>query len=115
MTGFFTFLSFSLAALSVTNAAHILSVPKGAEVVPNGYIVVMKDDTSQQDFSSHRVWISSIHHNKTRRGLDGAGVKQTYDFDHLRGYSGIFDEDTIKDISNDPKVRAHLSAVNHHC
>ncbi|OAL68916.1 serine protease [Trichophyton violaceum] len=104
MTGFFTILSFSLAALSVTNAAQILSVPKGAEVVPNGYIVVMKDDTSQQDFSSHRVWISSIHHNMTRRGLDGAGVKQTYDFDHLRGYSGIFDEDTIKDISNDPKV-----------
>lgn len=102
--GFLTVLYLSLAALSVTYAAQIMSAPKGAEVVPNSYIVVMKDDTSKQDFASHRVWVSGIHHNITRRGLDGEGVKQTYDFDNLRGYSGIFDKDTIKDISNDPKV-----------
>ncbi|KAK2871892.1 Transcriptional coactivator, partial [Arthroderma sp. PD_2] len=103
--GVFRFISISLAAVSAANAAQILSMSH-AQTVPNSYIVVMKDDTSDDDFVSHQSWLQSTHtHNLTRRAtVQNAGMKHKYTFNKMKGYSGIFDDDTINDIAKDPKV-----------
>ncbi|EZF36350.1 subtilisin-like protease 1 [Trichophyton interdigitale MR816] len=103
--GVFRFISISLAAVSAANAAQILSMPH-AQTVPNSYIVMMKDDTSDDDFNHHQSWLQSTHtHNITRRAtIQNAGMRHKYNFSKMKGYSGIFDEETIKDIAKDPKV-----------
>ncbi|KAK2734220.1 Secreted subtilisin-like serine protease sub5 [Myotisia sp. PD_48] len=103
--GIVKYISVALAATSATHAAQILAAPKDANVIPDAYIVVMKENVSERQFSAHRSWVSDIHHNLTRRGLDGEGVKHTYDFQRMKGYSGVFDRDTIRDIANDPNVK----------
>ncbi|KAF3480420.1 serine proteinase [Arthroderma uncinatum] len=103
--GVFRFISISLAAVSAANAAQILSMSH-AQTVPNSYIVVMKDDTSDDDFVHHQSWLQSTHtHNVTRRAtVQNAGMRHKYTFNKMKGYSGVFDEDTINDIAKDPKV-----------
>ncbi|EGD93553.1 serine proteinase [Trichophyton tonsurans CBS 112818] len=103
--GVFRFISISLAAVSAANAAQILSMPH-AQTVPHSYIVMMKDDTSDDDFNHHQSWLQSTHtHNITRRAtIQNAGMRHKYNFRKMKGYSGIFDEETIKDIAKDPKV-----------
>ncbi|EAS27902.3 subtilisin-like protease [Coccidioides immitis RS] len=103
--GFIKTLSISLAAASAANAAKILSPSRPDDVIPNQYIVVMKDGVSGEAFGSHRAWVSDMHHtNLTRRALLNHGIKKTYDFMRMKGYSGVFDRDTIKDISQSPDV-----------
>ncbi|EER23662.1 subtilisin-like serine protease [Coccidioides posadasii str. Silveira] len=94
-------LPLALAALSV-NGAEILSAP-GAENIPNGYIVVMKEGTSTQDFDAHREWVASVHHERlARRGSTNVGgMRHTYNFNQgFMGYAGTFDEETIQEIAN---------------
>ncbi|WEW58671.1 subtilisin-like serine protease [Emydomyces testavorans] len=96
------FLPIALAALSV-NGAEILSTPAGAETVPNGYIVVMKDGVSSHDFDSHRDWVAKVHHARlARRGSTNVGgMRHSYNFDSgMKGYAGTFDEATIREIAS---------------
>nr|AJD23189.1 subtilisin-like protease 1 [Onygena corvina] len=104
--GVLKFISISLAAVSAVNAAQILSMPPKAHTIPNSYIVVMKDGTTDDDFKNHESWLQATHtHNLTRRAtVQNAGMKRKYNFTKMKGYSGIFDEATIKDIAKDPKV-----------
>lgn len=100
-------LSLSLAALPLVQAAPIHTAADTEDVIPNSYIVVMKDDLSTETFDNHRNWVSNF---RTRNGMAsrvrGAdhGVKHTYDFGILKGYSGIFDDDAIQSIADTPDV-----------
>ncbi|EEP80328.1 hypothetical protein UREG_05170 [Uncinocarpus reesii 1704] len=92
-----------LAAASLANAAEIFSAERDA--IPNQYIVVMKDEVSSQSFGSHRAWVADMHHsNLEKRALVGHGIKKTFEFENMKGYSGVFDEETIKEISENPDV-----------
>ncbi|WEW60883.1 Secreted subtilisin-like serine protease sub5 [Emydomyces testavorans] len=103
--GFIKVLFFSLAAASSASAAEILSPSRPKDVVPDQYIVVMKDDVSAESFGSHRAWVADIRHsNLTRRAMHGHGIQKTFDFHQMKGYSGAFDRDTIQEIARDPKV-----------
>ncbi|EEP76471.1 proteinase T [Uncinocarpus reesii 1704] len=95
-----TLLPLALAIFSV-DAAKILSAAPGVKTVPNGYIVVMKDGVSSQDFDSHRNWVTQLHHERlARRGSTNVGgMRHTYKTT-LKGYSGTFDEETIQEIAN---------------
>lgn len=100
-------LSLSLAVLPLAQAAPIHKAADAEDVIPNSYIVVMKDDLTSETFDNHRNWVSNIH---TRGGISRRvrgtehGVRRTYDFGSLKGYAGIFDEDTIQSIANTPDV-----------
>ena len=107
MAIFSKLLCLSLAAVGFVNAADILSVSNSEDVIPDSYIVVMKDEVSASAFEAHKNWLSETHRtNMTRRdlGFDGS-VKHSYDFGRMKGYSGKFDRAAVDEISNDPNVR----------
>ncbi|KAI1911198.1 Secreted subtilisin-like serine protease sub5 [Ophidiomyces ophidiicola] len=94
-----------LAAVSAVNAADILAASRPQDVIADQYIVVMKNDVSAESFSSHRSWVADMHHSDlTKRSLVGHGIKRTYDFHSMKGYSGVFDKKTIKEIAKNPNV-----------
>lgn len=100
-------LSLSFLVVSAANAAEILSASRPKDVIPNEYIVVMKNGVSATAFNSHRTWVADIHHsNFTKRALPGHGIHRTYDFHQMKGYSGTFDVDAIQEIAQNPDVLA---------
>nr|KMM71521.1 oryzin [Coccidioides posadasii RMSCC 3488] len=103
--GFVKILSLSLAATAVADAATILSPRYPNDVIPNEYIVVMKDGVSSASFASHSAWVADMHYyNHTKRALPGHGIQEVYDIYEMKAYSGKFDEDTIQRIAKEPDV-----------
>nr|AJD23191.1 subtilisin-like protease [Onygena corvina] len=95
-------LPLALAALSVVNGAEIMETRAGVQTIPDQYIVVMHDNLSDKDFDSHRSWVNRAHRRSlARRGNKAmGGMKHTYKFPSgMVGYSGHFDEATIKEIA----------------
>jgi hypothetical protein len=92
------FKSIFLTALSIL---PVLVAAKKGDVVPNSYIVVLNSDISATAFASHRAWANDLHSSSlAKRGDIGlAGVRHTYNFGGLKGYSGSFDNETIAEIS----------------
>ena len=106
MAIFSKLLCLSLAAASFASAADILSISNTQDVIPDSYIVVMKDEVSATAFEAHKNWLSETHRtNMTRRdmGFDGR-VKHSYNFGRMKGYSGKFDQAAVDEIANDPNV-----------
>ncbi|KKZ60348.1 hypothetical protein EMCG_04906 [[Emmonsia] crescens] len=100
---FDTILPLALVALSTTNAAPVLQAAAGSQPIPNSYIVVMKANTTDEKFESHRSWVSSKM--SAEAGVNNVGVKNDFNFDdRFKAYSGIFDEDVLKQISDDDMV-----------
>ncbi|EEP82668.1 predicted protein [Uncinocarpus reesii 1704] len=92
----------SLSLLSAVNAAEILSLGNSEDVIADSYIVVMKDGLSQTAFDTHKTEVSSI----SKRKRDATAVlKHSFDFTGFRGYSGTFDEATIREIATNPAVK----------
>lgn len=76
-----------------------------SEVVPNKYIVTLKDTVS--DVGSHLTWVEGIHARSLgRRELGLAGVEEAYNVLDFKGYSGAFDTATVQKIKASPQVRA---------
>lgn len=100
---FDTILPLALVALSTTDAAPVLQAAAGSQPIPNSYIVVMKANTTDEKFESHRSWVSSKM--SADAGVNNVGVKNDFNFDdRFKAYSGIFDEDVLKQISGDEMV-----------
>lgn len=98
------FLSLFLALVAV-DARAVFNRIEGDDVIPNSYVVVMKDDVSVNDFESHVSWVSEAHTtNSKKRNSQTTGVKFNYDIEGWRAYSGNFDEDTVEEILNNGKV-----------
>lgn len=78
--------------------------------MPDKYIVVFKKDV--EDPSEHFDWLQSIQPNsedrmelRKRSGDVFTGLKHTYEMSGFMGYSGHFDEETIKSIQRHSDVR----------
>ncbi|KAJ6197430.1 peptidase S8/S53 domain-containing protein [Bipolaris maydis] len=89
-------------ATTGNNIAPLLSSDSEA-AVPDKYIVVFKKDV--EDPSEHFDWLQSIQPNsedrmelRKRSGDVFTGLKHTYEMSGFMGYSGHFDEETIKSI-----------------
>ncbi|KAF3482054.1 alkaline serine protease [Arthroderma uncinatum] len=97
---FFRLLVVWLAALFTVQAAELLDFGKVEDVIPNAYIVVMKNEVSSNDFSSHVTWLKKTHRrNLAKRGSTFTeGLRSTWDIDGWQAYSGKFGEDTLQDI-----------------
>ncbi|EZF35208.1 hypothetical protein H109_06624 [Trichophyton interdigitale MR816] len=107
--GFFRHLfSLSLCALSLAIPSKLIGLENAQDVIPNSYIVVMKSTVSEAEFQTHQAWASKIHRrslgerDETLGGLDG--LKATFEFEGLKGYSGAFDKKTIELITRNPAV-----------
>ncbi|WEW58628.1 hypothetical protein PRK78_004096 [Emydomyces testavorans] len=99
---FLKFVTAILATLSAVEAGQFISSSpaRKADVVPDTYIVVMKNGTSAHAFDEHRAWVSKIHekggqiNGKQYRGMK----KDTFHIGNLMGYSGIFAPEVVSEI-----------------
>ncbi|CAG7944942.1 unnamed protein product [Penicillium salamii] len=103
--GFLKVLITSLATLAVVDAGTLLTASKPDAVVPSSYIVVMNDDVSTAEFEVHRSWAANVHNRLSRRKNGETGPGKHFEINGLKGYTASFDEDTVKDIANDPAVK----------
>lgn len=97
----------AIAALAVVPAfAAPLSVPKAGDIIPDEYIVVLKEGVSSAAFSKHQDWASQRHSAAmAKRGeAPTKTFKYTYDAGNFKGYAGKFDKATIEEIGTREEV-----------
>lgn len=99
----------SLATLAVVDAGTLLTASNTDAVIPSSYIVVMNDDVSTAEFETHRDWAANVHARLSRRKNGETGPGNYFEINGLKGYSGSFDEDTVKNIANDPAVCSFIT------
>ncbi|KAL6866366.1 hypothetical protein ACO1O0_002474 [Amphichorda felina] len=71
------------------------------EVIPNKYIVTLKEDVA--DFKSHVAWVGDVHKRSLSR-RDTSGIEKEFHIKNFNAYVGEFDEATIEEIKNSPDV-----------
>lgn len=108
----FRFSTLLFVTLSLLNLAASFSIPEDAvegDVIPNSYIVVMKEDIAPEVISRHETWVSNssviarrLMKRGRRRSL--AGLRRRYRLGKLKGYTGEFDSQTVEEIKARPEV-----------
>lgn len=103
----------ALAALSAVDAAQLVSSADDKDVIPDSYIVVMKDSVSSLDLDSHVTWATNLHHEKLmkRGSTTTGGLKHVYKIEGWHGYSGSFDRETLDEILKNENVTEHPRPV----
>lgn len=82
----------------------------GASIIPNRYIVVLKDDLSPQEYGAHEEWVSSQYASFVKRDfLSGARdfFHDSLDFFHIHsmnGYVGYLPPALLDMVKKNPKV-----------
>ncbi|TPX37754.1 hypothetical protein SmJEL517_g00441 [Synchytrium microbalum] len=86
-----------------SEAAPLLSAAN-ANIIPNSYIVVLKEDAELDD---HLLWFNSFLTAQLTRGIEINSLKHVYSIDDgsYKGYSGIFDEELVETIRSSPEVK----------
>lgn len=90
--------AFLPAALAAPTPAEQLAA---REVIPNKYIVTLKEGVEASDFESHLSWVNDVHSRKKR---DVSGVDKEFHIGSFNAYVGEFDEETIEEIKSNPDV-----------
>ncbi|KAI0377640.1 alkaline proteinase [Hypomontagnella monticulosa] len=74
------------------------------EIIPNKYIVTLKEGISTEDFKSHLNWARDVHaRSLTKR--DTVGVEKEYSISSsFNAYAGEFDAATLEQLKNSPDV-----------
>ncbi|KAI0893674.1 alkaline proteinase [Annulohypoxylon nitens] len=73
------------------------------EIVPNKYIITLKEGISSEEFKSHLNWARDVHaRSLTKR--DTTGVSHEYQINTFNAYAGEFDEATLEQLKNSPDV-----------
>ncbi|WEW60154.1 Secreted subtilisin-like serine protease sub4 [Emydomyces testavorans] len=99
-------LSVVFAAVSAVDAAKVLEVSNKQDIIPDSYIVVMKDEIPMSELKAHVSWVTNTHNSgNARRDHNITGVKSTFSINSFRGYVGDFDGDTLDKILNNEKVK----------
>ncbi|KID89630.1 subtilisin-like protease [Metarhizium guizhouense ARSEF 977] len=71
----------------------------------DAYIVTLKQGISSRHVESHVNWARAMHDASLgRRALDLPGVEKTYDLGTFHAYSGSFNQDTIRKITDSPEL-----------
>lgn len=99
-----------------------LTVRPNEEVVPNGYIVLLKDGVSKEAFEFQRLWIQDIQvqslakmspvaQSEFKDSVVAGGLKETdsgihhvFETEHLKGYSGFFTDEAANMLRRHPDV-----------
>lgn len=98
--------------LAVAFIPYGVAALKAGDIIPDSYIVVLKDTASTAQLSSSKSFAASVHSEAVqKRDVKVRGIKHTYNFGKLKGYSGDFDKDTIATIATRPEVRWTLTRL----
>lgn len=87
-----------LALLPAAFAAPLLS-QRAAKLIPNKYIVRMKNDASEADFEEAKKLLKSVEHE--------------YDFGGFKGFAGEAKTDTVGTLQASDAVSALISKLRH--
>ncbi|KAK9763266.1 proteinase B [Basidiobolus ranarum] len=71
-----------------------------AEIIPNSYIVVLKD-TSRDSLLNHQAWLTSflqVANVNSQSDVEVNQIKHIYDADGFRGYAGRFQSEVVERI-----------------
>lgn len=89
----------------VAAAPAVKPAPKSGDIIPNSYIVTLKNGNEARSLDTHLEWVNELHNNG-KRAL--AGVQRTYDgATKFKGYAGLFDKETIEQIRSHPEVSSY--------
>lgn len=105
-----------LSVLPAADAAAILNFENKQGIIPDSYIVVLKNDISSDDFKSHVAWATGVHNaNVAKRDVPLAGMQRTFEMDIFKGYSGAFDRATLDDLLKNEQVSIQQHPYLKHC
>jgi hypothetical protein len=92
------------------HSKSIITAKNGWKCFKDEYIIVLKDGISSEEFRKHCLWAAEHHasHILERRSASTTGLMRNLECDDSKMYSGSFDPDTIKIISNSDQVREFL-------
>ncbi|KAI1771201.1 alkaline proteinase [Hypoxylon cercidicola] len=96
-------LALFLGALLPAVFAAPAATQQKREVIPNKYIVTMKEGVTSEDFKSHLNWARDVHARSLSR-RDTTGVSHQYQIHTFNAYAGEFDEETLEQIKSSPYV-----------
>ncbi|KAI1405347.1 alkaline proteinase [Hypoxylon fuscum] len=91
------------ALLPIAFAAPTPAAQQKREIIPNKYIVSLKEGVSSEDFKSHLNWARDVHARSLNK-RDTTGVSHEYNIKDFNAYAGEFDEETVEQIKNNPDV-----------
>ncbi|KAI2782573.1 alkaline proteinase [Daldinia loculata] len=91
------------ALLPAAVAAPTPATQQKGEIIPNKYIVTLKEGVTSDDFKSHVNWARSVHARSLNK-RDTAGVEREYQIAKFNAYAGEFDAETIEQIKSHPDV-----------
>lgn len=86
-----------------------LYAPVETEAVRGSYIVVLKNDLTNEQVQDHAEWISSMSAAQAFNSNDylddyEAGINHVYEMPHFKGYSGRFDKKLLDAIRQSEEV-----------
>ncbi|KAI1933253.1 hypothetical protein LOZ66_006544 [Ophidiomyces ophidiicola] len=104
--GFIKTLIVTFAVLLATDAASLIDIANKKDIIPDSYIVVMKESVSPSSFDTHITWATNVHNGTiAKRGSTAAGgMKYVYRINGWHGYSGSFDRETLNKILQNADV-----------
>ncbi|KAI1802985.1 alkaline proteinase [Daldinia bambusicola] len=91
------------ALLPAAIAAPTPATQDKKEIIPNKYIVTLKEGVSVDAFKTHVNWARSVHARSLNK-RDTVGVEREYNIASFNAYAGEFDAETIEQIKNHPDV-----------
>ncbi|KAI8962589.1 alkaline proteinase [Daldinia sp. FL1419] len=91
------------ALLPAAIAAPTPATQQKKEIIPNKYIVTLKDGVTSEDFKSHVNWARSVHARSLNK-RDTVGVEREYQINKFNAYAGEFDAETLEQIKSHPDV-----------
>lgn len=102
----FKTISLLLVALGTVEGGRFIASRNAENAIPNAYIVVLKDQMSNQDFDSHINWVEELHQANIDRGDESSrgGLKFKYDINGWKGYSGSFNQESLERILENENV-----------
>ena len=94
--------TYNMKFLLLSLAAVAAALPTAKGVVPGKFVVALKPT---DDLDLHARWVSDVNREAlSRRGVESAGIDKTFSFPGFKGYSGSFDEETIRIIKANSTV-----------
>ncbi|KAL7620538.1 hypothetical protein AAE478_009533 [Parahypoxylon ruwenzoriense] len=73
------------------------------EVIPNKYIVTLKEGITAETFKTHLNWARDVH-SRSLSKRDTVGIEHEYHISNFNAYAGEFDKETLEQIKVHPDV-----------
>ncbi|KLP04030.1 related to alkaline protease (oryzin) [Fusarium fujikuroi] len=99
----------SFAVIATTLLGCCLTAPtthSGVDsTIPGSYIITLKSEIKAPAVKAHMKWVEGVHKRSLEKRDGDNGVEKTFETEAgFHGYSGTFDDETVKQIKQSPEV-----------